>query len=195
MEHEIPESFQSGKEAAITRRLDGRDDQAMESFDENRQRMTNDGRYTQSSGGDEQPTSNGCEDYEVLCKEAGDWKTKGNDLYGKKKNEDAVEAYQSGIDCFVAARAQARTAGRLDPLEVALRLNLALAANKITQYSRAEQECSYVLAVEPENAKGSLCYVTIFLETQNCFVLAMSFCGGIGFFCVSSFFSRVPDII
>ena len=160
MDHEIQESSGRGNDSPTLGRLGDENQRQMDSLDDLRHNNTmNEGRIVASSSlensADLSPRVG--EDHpDALSKEATDWKEKGNSFYANKDYDGAVESYQSGLDCFVpASRNDALSSIRLDEVEVALRLNLAMALLKLKLFARAESECSYVLRVEPDNAKGA----------------------------------------
>ena len=159
MDHEIQEPSGRGHDSSTLRRLGDENQRQIDSLDDLRHNTMDEGRVAESSSQEESADLSsrvGEGDSDALSKEATAWKEKGNCLYGKKDYDGAIEAYQSGLDCYVpASRHEALSSIRLDEVEVALRLNLALALLKLDLFDRAESECSYVLRVEPDNPKGA----------------------------------------
>ena len=110
-----------------------------------------------------------------------EWKKKGNVFFGKEDWKEALHAYRCGLAALREQRpspddndkeqsssvsqtsltepnsesspARASTA---DPLEVALRSNMAFVLLKLQQYDRAEEECNQLLKISPTNSKGTI---------------------------------------
>lgn len=110
-----------------------------------------------------------------------EWKRKGNVYFGKEDWDRALHAYHSGLTALLEERRlsleeeshgdnvletapslSATTAvefisgsvSAANPLEVALRSNMAFVLLKLQQYNRAEEECNQLLAISPANSKG-----------------------------------------
>ena len=114
-----------------------------------------------------------------------EWKRKGNVYFGKEDWQLALHAYHSGLTALLEQKSSLREelhdgnasdtpstsatakvesiAGSslvgssiANPLEVALRSNMAFALLKLQQYNRAEEECNHLLSISPLNSKGTI---------------------------------------
>ena len=115
-----------------------------------------------------------------------EWKKKGNVFFGKEDWDRALHAYHSGLTAFLKEQRLAleeesngenvaesqlpsksataavesisgsASASVANPLEVALRSNMAFVLLKLQQYDRAEEECNQLLAISPINSKGTM---------------------------------------
>ena len=106
-----------------------------------------------------------------------EWKKKGNVFFANEDWTEAMNAYRCGLVSLQEERqaptqdetdAQSESISptsitepipeptKADPLEVALRSNLAFVLLKLQQYDQAETECNQVLKIAPGNSKGAL---------------------------------------
>ena len=127
---------------------------------------------------DDRSTMNGnhVEPKEVESISALEWKKKGNVFFAKEDWKEAMNAYRCGLVSLQEERralkqdeTEAQSASisptsitepipestKADPLEVALRSNLAFVLLKLQQYDQAEDECNQVLKIAPGNSKGT----------------------------------------
>ena len=81
-----------------------------------------------------------------------EWKKKGNVYFGKEDWEQALHAYLCGLSVLQEQRATLAA----DPLEVALRSNMAFVLLKLQRYDQAEEECNQLLKISPANSKGTI---------------------------------------
>jgi tetratricopeptide (TPR) repeat protein len=75
------------------------------------------------------------------------WKERGNAYYGKRDFAEAAKAYQAGMDALDEEQDLS--------LAIALRSNLAMVLLKLEEYQQADEECTRILQVDPENTKGT----------------------------------------
>lgn len=96
------------------------------------------------------------------------WKERGNLHYSNSEYEQAAKAYQKGLDLLL----QDKDSGGEDdpPTSISLRANLALVLVKLEKYQQAEQECTQILQVDPENAKGESKRDDFFLGCSDFFL-------------------------
>ena len=81
------------------------------------------------------------------------WKKRGNVYFGKEDWEQASRAYRSGL---AALRERLPSTAAADPVEVALRSNMAFVLLRLQQYDQAEEECNQLLKIDPTNVKGMI---------------------------------------
>lgn len=82
-----------------------------------------------------------------------EWKSRGNVYFGKEDWEQASHAYRSGLE---ALRERPPSTAAADPVEVALRSNMAFVLLKLQQYDQADEECNQLLKIDPTNVKGTI---------------------------------------
>jgi tetratricopeptide (TPR) repeat protein len=77
----------------------------------------------------------------------------GNLYYGKRDFVQAAQAYDAGLQALEEQQPQEQP--QSDPsLAIALRSNLAMVLLKMEEFQRADQECTKILNVDPQNTKG-----------------------------------------
>jgi tetratricopeptide (TPR) repeat protein len=98
-------------------------------------------------------------------------KEEGNLYYGKRDFAQAAQAYDAGLQALEQQQQQQHS----DPtLAIALRSNLAMVLLKMEEFQRADQECTKILNVDPQNTKGKFCYV-LFLSPILAYTLTCMF--------------------
>lgn len=131
---------------------------------------TMDGNRSTMNGNHDEPK-------EVYSISALEWKKKGNVFFANEDWKEAMNAYRCGLVSLQEERqglkqdetdAQSESISptlitesipestKVDPLEVALRSNLAFVLLKLQQYDQAEDECNQVLKIAPGNSKGMI---------------------------------------
>lgn len=89
-----------------------------------------------------------------------EWKNRGNVYFGKEDWEQASHAYRSGLAALrerpPSTAAATSADDTVDPVEVALRSNMAFVLLKLQQYDQAEEECNQLLKIDPANVKGTI---------------------------------------
>ena len=95
--------------------------------------------------------TNGTSHYETGESVALEWKERGNVYYGRRDFEQAAKAYQAGLD---ALPIDYDTSSDDSSLFIALRSNLAMVLIKIEQFEQAEEHCTNILKIDPQNTKG-----------------------------------------
>ena len=90
------------------------------------------------------------------------WKEIGNMFVKKNNFEDALDAYEKGLQILNAnalgkneqyGKNHSRIKGDIE-IELALRSNIGLVLFKMARYIEAEKECSYALDLKPNAPKG-----------------------------------------
>ena len=81
------------------------------------------------------------------------WKERGNAYYSKREFERSANAYQSGID---------ELQEKDSALAMALRANLAMVFLKLEKYHQADDECTQLLQIDPQNTKGMYVCMYVF---------------------------------
>jgi len=128
-----------------------------------------------SSDGRQDPQENGSNSDLMTPSE---WKKKGNEYFGAEDWNQALHAYYSGLSGLLEQReltlrekhegnniststsSTAAVESNLDgsstpdPLEVALRSNIAFVLIKLQRYDRAQEECNQLLLISPSNCKA-----------------------------------------
>jgi hypothetical protein len=87
-----------------------------------------------------------------------EWRDKGNSFYSEKKLLDASKAYHAGLKTLEEGGLPSATSSSL---AIILRSNQALVFLKMREFQLAEQECSKVLEVDPDNVKGMFRILTV----------------------------------
>ncbi len=96
-----------------------------------------------------------------------EWKKRGNVYFGKEDWEQASHSYRSGLKALREQRFGSENGQSplipssakfneflADPVEVALRSNMAFVLLKLQHYDQAEEECNQLLKISPTNIKG-----------------------------------------
>ena len=107
------------------------------------------GRSNSCSNGN---TSTTIPQYSAQEEKALQWKELGNTHYSKRRFDKAAEAYQCGLDGLVLTSSSSSSSSSM--IAMTLRSNLAMVFLKLEQYAKADQECSRILQVDPNNTKG-----------------------------------------
>lgn len=136
---------------------------------------------------DNQSTMNGnhAQPREIDSISALEWKKKGNVFFANEDWNEAMNAYRCGLVSLQEQRqalkqdaknpTETQSASisptsitepisestKADPLEVALRSNLAFVLLKLQRYDQAEDECNQVLKIAPKNSKGRLLVLSL----------------------------------